>query len=134
MTSSTEPAPAPEPGLRDALARVRVVLVRPRYGGNIGATCRAMANMGIHELVLADLAHLKWLRQNKWPAGPATFSKLAAKHPPLQRLLRIAAAFGARPPGRPVPQPCTLSRDWAPEILQVAGQPRGAGICPEDDG
>jgi TrmH family RNA methyltransferase len=34
------------------LDNVRVVLVAPLYGGNVGSVCRAMANMGISDLVL----------------------------------------------------------------------------------
>lgn len=34
------------------LAHIRVVLVRPIYGGNLGAVCRAMKNMGLSRLVL----------------------------------------------------------------------------------
>lgn len=36
------------------LGNIRVVLVQPLYGGNVGAVCRAMKNMGLHELVLVD--------------------------------------------------------------------------------
>jgi tRNA C32,U32 (ribose-2'-O)-methylase TrmJ len=32
----------------------RVVLVRPHYPGNVGATARVMRNMGLTELVLVD--------------------------------------------------------------------------------
>jgi len=34
------------------LARVRIVLVGPLYGGNVGAACRAMANNGLSDLAL----------------------------------------------------------------------------------
>ncbi|HZR82074.1 MAG TPA: RNA methyltransferase [Candidatus Binatia bacterium] len=34
------------------LARIRVVLVRPRRGGNVGSVARAMKNMGLADLVL----------------------------------------------------------------------------------
>ena len=34
--------------------RIRVVLVRPRDGGNVGAVARAMKNMGLAQLVLVD--------------------------------------------------------------------------------
>jgi tRNA/rRNA methyltransferase len=34
------------------LARIRVVLVRPRRGGNVGAVARAMKNMGLSDLAL----------------------------------------------------------------------------------
>lgn len=37
-----------------ALSNIRVVLASPLYGGNVGAVCRAMANAGVHSLVLVD--------------------------------------------------------------------------------
>ncbi len=36
------------------LDNIRIVLVNPLYGGNIGSTCRAMANMGICDLAIAQ--------------------------------------------------------------------------------
>ncbi len=38
----------------DPLKHIRIVLVRPLYGGNLGAVCRAMKNMGLRELVLVN--------------------------------------------------------------------------------
>ena len=38
----------------NALNYIRVVLVQPTHPGNIGATARAMANMGVSQLVLVD--------------------------------------------------------------------------------
>lgn len=35
------------------LDNVRVVLVSPIYGGNVGSVCRAMANMGVSDLAIA---------------------------------------------------------------------------------
>ncbi|MGH7819679.1 MAG: TrmH family RNA methyltransferase, partial [Candidatus Binatia bacterium] len=35
-----------------ALDRVRVVLVRPKSSGNVGAVARAMKNMGFEDLVV----------------------------------------------------------------------------------
>lgn len=34
------------------LSNIRIVLVRPIYGGNVGAVCRAMKNMGVSDLWL----------------------------------------------------------------------------------
>jgi tRNA/rRNA methyltransferase len=34
------------------LSRCRIVLVRPHYAGNLGATARVMRNFGLHDLVL----------------------------------------------------------------------------------
>lgn len=36
----------------NVLNNIRIVLVGPLYGGNIGSVCRAMANMGLSDLVL----------------------------------------------------------------------------------
>lgn len=36
------------------LANIKVVLVRPIYGGNVGAVCRAMKNMGLSRLALVQ--------------------------------------------------------------------------------
>jgi tRNA/rRNA methyltransferase len=38
----------------ESLAECRVVLVRPHYPGNIGATARVMGNMGLDDLVLVE--------------------------------------------------------------------------------
>ncbi len=46
-STSSRTAPAGDP-----LARVRIVLVRPRGAANVGAAARAMANCGIADLVL----------------------------------------------------------------------------------
>ena len=35
-----------------ALDNIRIVLVNPVYGGNVGSACRAMMNMGLSQLVL----------------------------------------------------------------------------------
>jgi TrmH family RNA methyltransferase len=36
------------------LGNIKVVLVRPVYGGNVGAVCRAMKNMGLSRLALVQ--------------------------------------------------------------------------------
>jgi len=44
--------PAPAPDADRVLQNVRIVLVRPEFGGNIGSVCRAMKNMGLSRLFL----------------------------------------------------------------------------------
>ena len=36
------------------LANIRIVLVNPIYGGNVGSVCRAMKNMGLSQLILVN--------------------------------------------------------------------------------
>lgn len=43
-----------------ALANIRIVLCRTIYGGNIGAVCRAMANMGLSDLALVAAENINW--------------------------------------------------------------------------
>lgn len=38
--------------LMNPLSNIRIVLVDPRFGGNIGSVCRAMMNMGLTDLAL----------------------------------------------------------------------------------
>jgi len=40
--------------MSDSLENIRVVCVRPLYGGNIGSICRAMRNTGLNRLVLVN--------------------------------------------------------------------------------
>jgi len=48
------------------LENIRIVLVDPKYGGNIGAVCRVMMNMGITDLALvAPHDKLDWAEARK---------------------------------------------------------------------
>ena len=50
--------PSAETGAGRALSNIRVVLVGPLYGGNVGAVCRAMANTGLNDLALVQPRNL----------------------------------------------------------------------------
>ena len=39
--------------MNNVLENIRIVLVGTLYSGNVGSVCRAMANMGVSDLVLA---------------------------------------------------------------------------------
>ncbi|NOU35724.1 MAG: RNA methyltransferase [Kiritimatiellaceae bacterium] len=48
------------------LENIRVVLVDPKYAGNIGSICRVMMNMGVTDLaVVAPGEHLDWAEARK---------------------------------------------------------------------
>jgi len=48
------------------LENIRIVLVDPKYGGNIGSVCRVMMNMGITDLaIVAPHADLSWKEARK---------------------------------------------------------------------
>lgn len=48
------------------LENIRIVLVDPKFAGNIGSTCRVMMNMGITDLtIVAPREHLDWAEARK---------------------------------------------------------------------
>lgn len=53
------------------LEGLRVVLVSPLYGGNVGSVCRAMANMGVKDLVV--------VARREWDQGEAERMSCSAK-------------------------------------------------------
>ncbi len=136
MTNSTESSFASEPEMREALARVRVVLVRPRYGGNIGATCRAMANMGISELVLAAPCPFKMVEAKQMACWAGDILQARRETPTLaEALAGCGRVWGVTARGGLYRSHVRSPREWAPEILQIALANRVALVFgPEDDG
>ena len=73
-----------------ALARVRVVLLRPEHPGNIGSVARAMANMGLSDLCL--------VAPREFPSAMATAMAAGADHV-LGRAEVVASLDEALAPG-----------------------------------
>lgn len=47
--------------MNNSLKNIRIVLVEPKFGGNIGSICRVMANMGLDDLAVVNPGdHLDW--------------------------------------------------------------------------
>lgn len=105
-----------------ALDNIRIVLVGTLYTGNVGSSCRAMANMGIRHLALAA-PNL----QNSWDEGErmavhatdilkdrmefATFEEAVAD---------CVAVIGTTARGGLYRQHVKPPRELAPEILSIA--------------
>jgi tRNA (cytidine32/uridine32-2'-O)-methyltransferase len=92
-------AKTPEP--RDATRPLppAVILVRPREDGNVGAAARAMANMGLSELILVEpavelgvLGHAFAKGAEHVVAGLVRVPSLAAAAAPFQRLVGTTSA------------------------------------------
>ncbi|MFT5124315.1 MAG: tRNA/rRNA methyltransferase [Candidatus Omnitrophota bacterium] len=118
------------------LSNIRVVLVQPMYGGNVGSVCRAMKNMGIHDLVLVNpLKHdMKELRMMAVRA-----IDVYDNHRRFDTLAEAVADCGAvaatsARDGFYRDHAYTL-RDGAPKLLDVAaGQPVALVFGREDSG
>ena len=70
------------------LDNIKIVLVGTLYTGNVGSACRAMANMGFHNLVLAA-PNL----QNDWSEG----ERMAEAAPKPWHAKRNAASWKSTP-------------------------------------
>ncbi len=106
-------------------ARPAIVLVRPREEGNVGAVARAMANMGLSQLILVEPAtpigevararavHAAWVLERAERA-----SSLAAALAPFRY---VAATTSGR--GRAPDRPWRTPRELATELAEVGSSP-----------
>lgn len=139
MTNSTEQQ-QPRNNAADealhALANIRIVLVRPRYGGNIGSVCRAMANMGFSDLVLVAPDPYKKSDAMRMACWAANIFEAARETASLAESVGdCGRVFGVTARGGLYRSHVRSPREWAPVILKIAGANRVALVFgPEDDG
>jgi len=119
-----------------SLDNIRIVLVRPIYGGNVGAACRAMANMGLADLAIAAPRPIN-LNEARMMACHATdifdgrteYATLAAAVADCGTVLGATARMGL------YRQHARSPREWAPRAVAAAQTGRVALVFgPEDDG
>ena len=120
----------------NALAHIRIVLCRPIYGGNIGSVCRAMANMGLSDLVIAGAGTFDPLEARKMACWATDILESCRRVATLaEALADCALVFGATARTGLYRQHTRSPRDWAPSILATAHAGRVALLLgPEDDG
>lgn len=119
------------------LDHIRVVLVSPLYGGNVGSVCRAMANCGLRQLALvapAPSLNLEEARRMACNAGAlldgrrefATFAEAVAD-------CGLVAGTSVRP--GLYRAHARSPREWAPTLLEAARQaPVALAFGREDNG
>jgi len=105
------------------LGNIRIILVEPLYGGNVGSVCRAMANSGIKALTLVnpkplDMGEARMMACHAGHVleGRCECATLAEAVADCTLVIGTSAREGlyrqhARPP-----------REWAPVILDAAAQ------------
>ncbi len=137
VIKNNDPRTAPDPRLSAAMDNIRIVLVRPIYGGNIGSACRAMANMGLSDLALAGAAksiNLQDARKMACWAGSILENRrdvptLADAVADCSLVMGATARLGL------YRQHSKTPREWSTRILETAQTGKVALIFgPEDNG
>lgn len=123
--------------MSNPLSNIRIVLVGPMYGGNVGSVCRAMKNMGLSQLVLvaprADLDHAEARMmaahaQDIFDARREVLSLAAAVED-----CGLVAGTTARP--GLYREHARTPREWAPRLVGAAAEtPVALVFGPEDRG
>lgn len=120
----------------NALANIRIVLSRPIYGGNIGAVCRAMANMGLSDLALAGAKTFDQVEARKMACWATPILESCSQVATIaEAVADCALVFGTTARRGLYRQHTRSPREWALTILEGAQAGRVALLFgPEDDG
>lgn len=120
----------------EILKNIRVVLARPIYGGNIGAVCRAMSNMGLSDLALVAPQPFDMNEALKMACWASDILKSRKEFPDLHAAVAdCSRIFGTTARGGLYRAHVRTPRESAPLILQAASSGKVALLFgPEDDG
>jgi TrmH family RNA methyltransferase len=127
----------PVPTGPSVLDNVRIVLVRPIYGGNVGAICRAMANMGLSDLALAGAnPALDFQEARKMACWAGTILEQRRNCATLaEAVADCTVVMGTTVRQGLYRQHVRPPREWAPHILAAAQSGKVALVFgPEDNG
>lgn len=118
------------------LENIRIVLVRPVYGGNVGAACRAMANMGFRDLAIAAPRPLAMSEARMMAChAVGVFERRREYRDLASAVVDCGAVMGTTARTGLYRQHARTMREWAPRALQVAGSGKVALVFgPEDNG
>jgi TrmH family RNA methyltransferase len=118
-----------------SLKNIRIVLVHPLYGGNVGSVCRAMGNMGISDLALVGgLDHLDMVEARTMACWAGDLLEAARPFPTLAEAVAdcgLVAGTSARV--GLYRDHSRLPREWAPILLEAAQQQPVALVFGRED-
>ena len=119
-----------------SLKNIRIVLVSPLYGGNVGSVCRVMANMGLSDLAIVAPRRIEMVEARKMAmhasdilSGRVEFATLS------EAIADCKAVMGATARGGLYRQHAKTPREWAHKALDTAQNGKVALVFgPEDSG
>lgn len=117
-----------------SLENIRVVLVSPIYGGNVGAACRAMANMGFSDLAIAAPRRIDMNDARMMACHATEILDSRKEFPSLARAVAdCGVVMGATARTGLYRQHARTPRDWAPKAIEVARTGRVALVFGRED-
>jgi len=100
---------------------IRIVLVNPLYGGNVGSVCRAMANTGLTELVLVAPAALDLAEARKMAVAAEAILEARREAATLaEAVADCGLVLGTTARAGLYRAHARSPREWAPGILAAA--------------
>jgi tRNA/rRNA methyltransferase len=124
-----------EPPADRVLDNIRVVLVGTLYCGNLGQVCRAMANMGLRDLALAEpQLDGKWEMAEMYAVHAQSILESRVEYPSLREAVaECAFVVGTTARSGLYRQHVKTPRELAPQLLQLARQGRVALVFGRED-
>jgi tRNA/rRNA methyltransferase len=119
-----------------SLKDIRIVLMSPIYGGNVGSVCRAMANMGLSELAIAAPRRLNMAEARMMACHAVEILDDRLEFPTLAGAVAdCGTIIGTTARPGLYRQHAKSPRDWAPKALESAQNGKCAIVFgPEDNG
>ena len=116
------------------LDNIRIVLVGPLYGGNVGSVCRAMANMGLSDLAIVTERSLNMDEVRKMACHATDILESRSTHETLQDALQdCGVAMGTSARTGLYRQHAKTPREWAPVVLEDTSRGRVALVFGRED-
>ena len=116
------------------LDNLRIVLVEPIYGGNVGSVCRAMANMGISDLAVVNPRNLNMGEARKMACHANDILESRSTVDTLAEAVSdCGVVIGATARTGLYRQHAKAPREWAEKALQVAEDGKAAIIFGRED-
>jgi TrmH family RNA methyltransferase len=116
------------------LDNLRIVLVQPIYGGNVGSVCRAMANMGLSDLVVVNPGNLNMGEARKMAVHA---DDILASRTEVDTLAEAVSdcgvVIGTTARKGLYRQHAKAPRDWAQKALQVSETGKAAVVFGKED-
>jgi len=116
-------------------SNLRIVLVEPLYGGNIGSCCRAMNNMGVTDLALVSPQRsVDWREAEVMAVHAADILRSRKTFATLEESVADCVAVVGTTARRGLyRQHCKSPREWAPELAALSEQGHVAIVFGRED-